>query len=614
MSHLKSNRIEYRNDLFASFLGCLISVRNVLAGKIERFQLGGVTLFPSSKSVRLNVVFDGGLGSKIHSYLPPSIQSYFTLLHLASPQREAIFTILLQIYGLPDLQITSQRIAIICSYFLNLELLTEKMLTKLIVKAVKIVGEENLSNLLDPKKFSWILFCEIIRQFPENIRQRLDNDILKMLANIFLDIVVVDSDELFQQNQSTESLLPPILQIKEALLYGMCSNLVLCGPPSSGKSTLVSRICDDINRQVILENLKILPPWLNSSCMAYDSILKIESCKRSVNLKVIIDGHDLKTLNDLVYFKDYMRNLLKSVNKKRTITIVSIENFDSDHFQLIFDVIEDCKNILFGSNFFIWECSDVDTLNFDPSTLQICSIIKFNDPLFSLQDFYNDTLSTLFVKFTQYERDCLLESVRGIIESCLTAVFFVDFTSSSINIQLIGQIRVVLRLVHSLYYYAGIESRFKKSDISAGVELNRDEANLSKIVLFSCVWVIGSSLKNLRRTAFRDWFRSHVDKTSRTIVQYFPDEDDPFGYYLVSDYRGHSHLMWRKWNSDFICSDGLPENINMPHEFCINLSHATISSTFWAIGSLDHCIIPTRITVGAQVIQSMLIRKGGQLV
>ena len=604
----------YRNNLFPTVIGCFLSVRNSIAGKIDRIQIGGIQVIPSSKAARLNIVFDGDINVHISNILPPSIQNYFSMLHLSSPQRGVIFTSLLQIYKFSETERLAQRLIVVCDYFLSLELLTEKMLTSVIVKAIKIVGENKLSNAIDQNKISWILYSQIIRLFPVTSRILVNDNIFKMLANIFLDVLVPDDEDCFQNKTKSKSVFS---QIDDAVKFGVHSNLVLCGPVKGGKSTLLFQVCENINRQILHENAKILPFWMKSLGASFDSILRVEQVSRPLNLKVLLHGRTLLDLADLTYVTDYLKSFIGTLNKKRTAYIITIESFDVDVYLLLSSILVNLTKTISDVFYFVWECSDIDMLCLTPSTLQSCNLVVFDRPLYSLRELCTVFVSSFFLKFTPIQRENLIDIFLGIFSPCLSAVYDVNSSTLCIPLQSINIIQSGLKLVNALYYNAGIETRKLKpmlrDDISRSII--RDDATLQKIVLFACIWAIGGSLSDFHRAIFKEWFRSHIEK-SAVDFEYFPNVEDPFGYYLVSDFRGHSQLMWKRWNADFIRLESQLDDVNVPFDnpTINNLAHAVLSPNFTAQTSLNWCVIPTRTIVGAQIVQSMLLKKGGQMV
>ena len=184
-----------RDDhLLSSLLGCILTVRTAIGGKRKPIVVGGESIVPSSKPIRISMLYNGQI-PKI-GMIPLSLQTLFRPLCMFEPQRKLLLEKMLCLFDVPFSSLLAVRLASVCDHFVSREVLSDKDATRCMIRAVKETG---YINKIEPATLDngigWNIFTKFIKHIPNTTRRYILIDDVKFVVNLFLDTVFMDDEK-----------------------------------------------------------------------------------------------------------------------------------------------------------------------------------------------------------------------------------------------------------------------------------------------------------------------------------------------------------------------------------------------------------------------------------
>ena len=262
--------------------------------------------------------------------------------------------------------------------------------------------------------------------------------------------------------------------------------------------------------------------------------------------------HDEDSARDFSKFIERLEALLEIYNMKSSNvdkTVVVMESFPASLFVSLLEWLHslDMKgNNRYDSYFLIWECNIGDLAGLSPTAFYRSSILHLNEPRYF-------TLSEYTIRIAQRlfdQSDVLINSILCVLKPILNS--FVDKYVQLQNMNDYGYTKMcltqsVLKLVRDMYYNCGGDHRQHFNEQYAGrdeVITWRSPASVKRIILFSCIWAIGTLPSWGGRKNFTLWFDSHFKTMQRSEPSNFPPLHDPFAYILRFDPDDVNELCW----------------------------------------------------------------------
>ena len=336
-------------------------------------------------------------------------------------------------------------------------------------------------------------------------------------------------------------------------------------------------------------------------------------------------------------------NRVSKVNK----TVVVFESLSASLYISLLEWLHssDIKgSIRFKMYLFIWECSSGDLAEFSPTVFYRSIILQLDAPrLYTHSEFAVHIAQGLFEKSR-----VLIRTILVAMDPILKA--FLEKYVQLQNFENHGYTRTcltknVLKLVRDMYYNCGGNHKQHFNEQYVGNDANnvlRSPASIRRIIIFSCIWTIGTLPSWGGRKNFSLWFATHFNVTQQDEPSIFPPFHDPFAYILRFDPDDVNELCWAycygsqvvnytenagdndikvkvtsgdtfQKSCNHVDGDVIPKYIpwRFPVEEC--LSHVYYDRTFRHnsrfVSSVEY--MPTKESVALQLIQRIFLHNGG---
>lgn len=353
--------------------------------------------------------------------LPPSVRRQFRPLHFTSPDRKALFSVLLGANNFVMVPKIVARLDALCDYVIHYRLCPEQVLLKILLKCIPL-AKMNYVHVTANATTQMGLFTKLlIAHIPWALQSAVTEDDLRFICNLFLEVVYLPDQDLKEFKRiATVSDCASILY--NQVRHGSNLSVVVVGAPCTGKSTLIKEISanavSDHNEELAVAASKLVnagssgAPPANQAAPAppVQPVRKMQLYKRMLNIFTMANytpcdrtseyhheglapAHHSPLVTAAV---QALTSVLRSIDTAGHTQVMHLDTQSSLQFAYLHPQADFLSKYYSVPVKYVWECVELNHV--DPATLVSVPMVCVKSQIYDVEDVLAYQLQSLATK------------------------------------------------------------------------------------------------------------------------------------------------------------------------------------------------------------------------